>query len=79
MSCKPSIALALALSLGLAAAPALAQPLKTQVKQVAQGAGNSIAGRVEQTYMGEAELVQMTEQQGSCNVAQALRSRGAYR
>jgi hypothetical protein len=49
------------------------------VRFVRQTSGAAIAGRIEQTYLNEADVVQMSTQQGYCGAANALKSKGVLR
>lgn len=46
---------------------------------VRQTSGAGIATRIEQTYLNEAEVMQLAGQQGYCSAAQALKNKGAFR
>jgi hypothetical protein len=49
------------------------------LRYVKQTSGNGIAGNVEQTYISEAAIMQIAQQQGYCGAAQVLKAKGVAR
>jgi hypothetical protein len=49
------------------------------LRYVKQATGSNIGGHVEHTYVSEAEITQIAQQQGYCGAAQVLKSKGVTR
>jgi len=81
LACGPALAQPNAATVKVAAADTSAcektvKDYLSTLRFVRQTSGSEISSRVESTYLSEAQVAQISQQQGACGAAQALRSKG---